>query len=521
MTKMIPTSTTSNEVDVTPDCAGIARDGRYQSLTSSQTLAAGTSAKTLFIEAGPGSGKTTVAAHRFGAIRYSSESVYDNPAVVAVSFTRAATYELRRRVRRLWGPSALQWPHKIVTLDTIICDLVSYLLQQQVIRWPNGHVNLKVEDSWKVLAATFYQRGTYRMALSDGTVRVQVGFARTSAQRVEPKFVKKMIELGTCTHEDVRDVLELALSLPLVREALSARIRNSMRAIIVDEIFDANDLDLEVIELAIRAGVSVSVVGDPWQALYVFRGARPEDVPALAARTSMSQVVLEDSFRWQTTDQRQLADDLRAGRGVILDKFQDGGIAAGIDVALGVLWKDVWEVGSHILPLAFHAPKGSSEEAAATLLLNHVVRGVMGEDATYLGDALTTLAIADPLIPRELEPNLQDILDTLRQSGAKSANHAYDQLVATIREVSPREMRPAHGAYTKRLKAIQARILHDRRPVLGITIHQAKGREWGTVGVRVSQSARDALLSGLNVNEDLHRKLYVACTRARRRTVEV
>ncbi|MCF7552259.1 UvrD-helicase domain-containing protein [Pseudonocardia sp. WMMC193] len=515
MASEAPTTQTTDSV------ADSTHSSKYRSLTESQTRAAGSTTAKLFIEAGPGSGKTTVAAHRFGALRYAPASAYEHRAVAAVSFTRAATYELRRRVRSLWGPTALQWPHRIVTLDTVIYELVHFLLQERILHWPNGHVALKVEDSWKVLTSTFYQRGIYGMEISGGSVLVKTGFARKAAQRVEPRFVKRMIEAGTCTHEDVRDVLELALSSPAVREAVRARFNSSMRGLIVDEIFDANNLDIDVIELAIEAGVSVSVVGDPWQALYVFRGARPEDIPALAARTSMSRVVLEDSFRWLSASQRDLADGLRSGRGVSLERSDDGGISAKIDVALGVLWKDIWDVGAHVLPLAFHAPKGSSEEAAATILLNHVVRGVMGEDATYLGDALTTLAISDPDIPRQLEPSLQEILDTLRQPGAKSANHAYNQLKATIQAVSPREMRPVHGAYTKRLKQIRSRILHEQRPVLGLTIHQAKGREWGVVGLRISQAARDALRSGLDVHEDLHRKLYVACTRARERTVEV
>jgi DNA helicase II / ATP-dependent DNA helicase PcrA len=93
-------------------------------LTSEQLIAAGTSLQRTYIEASPGSGKTTVAAQRFGCQRYTAQLVGDEGAsgraVVAVSFTRSATWELRQRVRRSWGPSAVRWPHRVITLDTLI-----------------------------------------------------------------------------------------------------------------------------------------------------------------------------------------------------------------------------------------------------------------------------------------------------------------------------------------------------------------------------------------------------------------
>jgi DNA helicase-2/ATP-dependent DNA helicase PcrA len=82
-------------------------------------------------------------------------------------------------------------------------------------------------------------------------------------------------------------------------------------------------------------------------------------------------------------------------------------------------------------------------------------------------------------------------------------------------------MRPAHAAHTRRLADIAQRVVYPGRPVPGLTAHQAKGREWDVVGIRLTPSEREALAGGLTVHEDTHRKLYVACTRARRITVEV
>jgi DNA helicase-2/ATP-dependent DNA helicase PcrA len=124
-------------------------------LTDEQLVAAGTSLRRAYIEASPGSGKTTVAAQRFGFQRYAARRTdvgADDRAVVAVSFTRSATWELRQRVRQSWGPSALCWPHRVVTLDTLIYSLLEYLLETRQIRWPGGHCHLDVHDSWKAVA---------------------------------------------------------------------------------------------------------------------------------------------------------------------------------------------------------------------------------------------------------------------------------------------------------------------------------------------------------------------------------
>ncbi|WP_405933897.1 UvrD-helicase domain-containing protein [Streptomyces sp. NBC_00827] len=102
------------------------------SLTHEQLLAVGSPHRRLYVEAAPGSGKTTVSAQRFGLHRFAS--AVDHRAVVAISFTRSATEEMRSRVLRHWGPSALAWPHRVVTLDTVLYGLLAHLLQTGVLQ---------------------------------------------------------------------------------------------------------------------------------------------------------------------------------------------------------------------------------------------------------------------------------------------------------------------------------------------------------------------------------------------------
>lgn len=78
-------------------------------LTSEQQAAATTSSTRAFIVAAPGSGKTTVAAERFGVIRYDTPA--DLRRILALSFTKISS----RRTRSS-NPSPLgQQGHVVAT----------------------------------------------------------------------------------------------------------------------------------------------------------------------------------------------------------------------------------------------------------------------------------------------------------------------------------------------------------------------------------------------------------------------
>ena len=166
--------------------------------------------------------------------------------------------------------------------------------------------------------------------------------------------------------------------------------------------------------------------------------------------------------------------------------------------------------------------KGNTPEAAATLLLNQLTRTVLGESATYLSEALATLGISDSDAPRRLEPALQEVIETLTSGGRAAAlNTAYQRLVHAVRSESRREFPAPHWRYTERLDVLRSRLAYSGQLVAGMTVHQAKGREWDHVGVRLSQDERGTLAAGLRVDNERHRQLYVACTRARFSTASV
>jgi DNA helicase II / ATP-dependent DNA helicase PcrA len=287
----------------------IVGDHGLDRLTDEQLIAAGTRSTKVFIEAAPGSGKTTVAAQRFGVCRYSwprvASGAFDPRAVIAVSFTRSATRELRERVRKTWGPSGLAWPHRIVTLDSLIYELLQYLLASGLVLWPGGHLSLEVHDTWKVLVDHEWTRTVTQVYLFSGGVQVRATYDEFSMRPVFQAFAEA-VATGVCTHEDVRRVLDFALKSTDVVSALQLHLAETTRALIVDEVFDANELDIRVMELALAAGVEVTLIGDPWQALYGFRGARPDLVAALLSSADVGTFNLRSRFDGVPQNRRSL-----------------------------------------------------------------------------------------------------------------------------------------------------------------------------------------------------------------------
>lgn len=487
-----------------------------QQLTHEQRLAIGARSRLTYIEAAPGCGKTTIAAHRYGVVRHRAQLVHDRRAVTAASFTRSATRELRDRCDALWGQNVRAAPHAVITLDTLVWRFVHMLLRVDAIEWPGGHKELTVRDSWPAIAQCSYSdRSAKAVLMGSRVVAVPVRFPARAVRPTAASFGASMRQ-GTCTHSELRDVLEGSLLRADIEAWVVEYMRRTLFALVVDEVFDANELDLALVRCAVQAGTEVTLVGDPWQALYRFRGARPDLVRDLVTECGFASVPVMESFRWRSVEQRALAADLRAGRGVTLSP---DGVCG--DVVLACEWKSLWSLSPTVLPLAFGSAKGNIPEAAATVLLDHILRTTLGVPAVYIDEALLTLGIFDPEAVERLDRRWGEVVEGVRLADDRGdLEQVYGDLAAVIGTESDREFPRAHANYLRRLEAMRERLkLSSLTP--GITVHQAKGREWGHVVVALTPDDAERLAEGLSSDRARDRQLYVACTRAKHMTVGV
>ncbi|MEZ5218169.1 MAG: UvrD-helicase domain-containing protein [Ilumatobacteraceae bacterium] len=117
------------------------------SLLREQILAATSHHKLVYVDAGPGSGKTTILVERFGVV--SGRCAVGGSGVLALSFTRAVTAELRARIVSRWGPQALTGASRVSTIDGELFRLLGWLLRHELVTWPGGLIELNGPlDSW-------------------------------------------------------------------------------------------------------------------------------------------------------------------------------------------------------------------------------------------------------------------------------------------------------------------------------------------------------------------------------------
>ncbi|MEV0702241.1 UvrD-helicase domain-containing protein [Saccharopolyspora sp. NPDC050389] len=332
------------------------------------------------------------------------------------------------------------------------------------------------------------------------------------------KHFEDHLAAGRCTHAEVRQVISAVLRNNQLRDEVANYLTATTKAIIVDEVFDANELDLDLVRLAASAGISTTVIGDPWQALYDFRGARPDLVPQLVKQEGFKPFPVAASFRFKTPDMIRVAEAARSERSVALDTIND---PTGCDVVLAHKWDNIWSGPDCVLPLSF-GRLDNQTDAAIALLLDRLVKGHFAHSAIYADEAAALLGL-NPESLRADGAILASVLETLRPGTAHAASTAITELRQALRELgSPRQLRrmPEEGELVQRNRLLAlARRMNQPHLVAGMTVHQAKGLEWPVVGVRLTAAESARLAAGLKQDRFDDRVLYVALTRASKRVV--
>lgn len=485
-------------------------------LTDRQAVAAASAQPFTNIVSAPGSGKTTVSAERFGFVTY--EPTLDARGVLGLSFTRAAVGELRSRISGRWGQGSLGLPNLVTTFDDLHVRVLHHLLAVGIVNWPGGHLELEVLDEYRGMNGfRFREPGSWKRIaacrpsgsiFSDGhqVTRNEYGFGAKAHHQTA-------LAAGYCSHEDVRWVLRSAIQgVDGAKEEIRAWLTTNFRHIVIDEIYDADALDLWTVRAAGRAGTHLTAVGDPWQALYRWRGATPEKVQMLLESLPFCEFDQPESFRFRGEQMPALARELRAGASVVLP----GGLSVDVDVALARTWGQLWDVGDNVLPLAFRTI-GNATDAMLNLLLDEVTRRKLGREAFGTQAACVYLRLDPAAVSRIQSAILGPVLQALADGVSTAAvlSMLRDAAVSMGVQRRPSKLQKKGDAIRQaELSALRLRLAQNDL-IPGLTVHQAKGREWESVGY--AMSPKDALLlaGGLEPLVEDHCVIYVALTRAR------
>lgn len=276
-----------------------------------------------YTEACPGAGKTQAIIQRFierpGADR--------RRGLGLISFTNAAVDEARYRCSL--QPELLQVPNFVGTIDAFINRFLVgpvYLSRTGVVP--------TFRDSWsRVPGSAVAAAGVPLLASLDwfnfditGVAGLSPNKAplerRRSLRNLESWQVERLETraAGIWSYHITRGVLDSAASRvhlasyledPAVRARLLYLMSGRFYEVIVDEVQDCCREDVLILELLHEAGVRLTLVGDPDQAIYGFRGASADGLGKLVA-TLTSGDRLNGNFR-STPAICRVVDSLRYG----------------------------------------------------------------------------------------------------------------------------------------------------------------------------------------------------------------
>lgn len=449
-----------------------------------------------------------MAVERFGVLRYNHHQ-HDHRGIAAVSFARSASEELLVRIRRRWGGDAVRWPNRVSTFDELHRSVLRHLLGRGLLGWPNGHINLQVKDSWGRTpgSASRVKKGTPWLTIGIDDARICI-VEVTEGPRPGVVFVKRapyeeQLSAGVCTHDEVRAALAAALGAGQseIRQAICDFLATSYSHLLVDEIYDLNELDLELLSACDDAGVGLSMLGDPWQTIYEFRGSRPDLVKSFAHVRKFDRYQVVGSHRYKTQEMQQLAKRLVAGDVFSVAAAEPGRTPT---VLLARRWAPLWDqTDLPVIPGGCgRLDQSSPTSAAFVLLLNEVTTDLFDIAVTGFGEAQIALGwngdrgvlreAREALVSDGTPADVWGLLYALDTTGRRwpapkaTASHHLDRLVAILNGGRP--------------------------PILGTSIHQAKGLQWPHVDV--IDPAQALINYQLTQTSAEDRLLYVALTRA-------
>ncbi len=289
----------------------------------------------LLVLAGAGSGKTRVITHRLARL---VETGVDPRTILAVTFTNKAAGEMRERVRRILGGSALlsfvgtfhSWALRFLRRNSAAAKLPPRFsiadASDQLALIKEAMEELSISDQLLAPGAVRARISQAKNGLVSATEfeATQTDFAGGRIAQVFRLYEKKLAAAGALDFDDL--IVGSVRLLRDRREILEAE-RHRVRHLLIDEYQDTNISQDALIKLLAEGADSLCAVGDEDQAIYRWRGAEVEHILRFDTDFPGARVIpLESNYRSTdgilraasavvSNNRRRRVKNLRAERG--------------------------------------------------------------------------------------------------------------------------------------------------------------------------------------------------------------
>ena len=282
---------------------------RYtRNMTDAQRQAVVTSDGATLLLAVPGSGKTTVLIARLGYMLCVCGISAEN--ILAVTYTRAAAAELKRRFSAMFGEQKTGIP-EIRTINGFSAKVIDRY--GELYGRENIPCLMSKEGDRKKLIGDIYRQltGEYADAMTVNDIGAAITYAKNmmlsdeeialikadgyDMLKVYKEYCRALESSGRMDYDD-----QMVTALQMLRNCTELRkeYTNRFRYICVDEAQDTSKIQHEIIRLLAKDSGNVFMVGDEDQSIYAFRGAYPDALADFEQTYKKANVLLmEHNFR--------------------------------------------------------------------------------------------------------------------------------------------------------------------------------------------------------------------------------
>jgi DNA helicase-2/ATP-dependent DNA helicase PcrA len=245
----------------------------------------------LIVQAGPGAGKTRALTHRLAYLV--SRRGVDPGKILALTFTRQAAGEMAERIDRLLAGVPGRSDLTIKTFHALGQQILNGHLapgrgvadeeqRRQLIRESARTQGVPFADLEKRITR-WKQALTYPEDLASPKPGRQLNLLAPADQcesQTEAQWLAAFAAYETALSRenlwDYEDLIAQPARLLARDQAIREAYRTRFRHVLVDEYQDLNEAQYQLFRHLAGPGTEIMVIGDPDQAIYGFRGAKPE-----------------------------------------------------------------------------------------------------------------------------------------------------------------------------------------------------------------------------------------------------
>ncbi len=259
----------------------------------------------LLVLAGAGSGKTRVLTHKIGYLI--REKGLRPDRILAITFTKKAAQEMAERVERMLGIR----PRSISTFHSFCVGVLREDIPALGMKYDRGFVIYDQADSRKTLK-DILNRFNLDHREADDAQKVISGAKQAFREDIAAYIASQPFprdryaetadayqrELEESNALDYDDLICCTTRLFVDRPGILAKWHDRYDYFMVDEFQDTNEIQYSLMKL-LSAGNrnNVFVVGDPFQTIYTWRGAVPENILRFARDFRATEMKLEKNYR--------------------------------------------------------------------------------------------------------------------------------------------------------------------------------------------------------------------------------